>query len=475
MKNNFPLTTGIGFTDKAVKLVQSDLKLKRPEISSLEVTPLANRNEEEIAKGLSRLLKGRRQKDLGRIILSIPRHLATLHCVKLPSTKPEEIKEMSRLQAAKQIPYDPEEIILGERIIRTTPEGYSDVILIIVHQDTINKYLSILQQNKIEPQEITIDSEGISRWFGLQKESPAGCPVMIVDLDCEYARLDILYSRTFIYSRAFNLDVSPIIYKQRLNEEIQRSLIAYQKDNIAPVPGEIFFTGAGDCLNYLDQEFLLNFASFSCVKYPQEQNINLAAPPRIKSQDLSRNSFASLLGITLSPERPDFNLLPEHILNKKGKIAYQRELRKTAFLLSAAIAAIITGIFLNLSSRKQIIHKLNRELSLLSADASRMETLTRKLNLVKGRFKTPYCLDILAEIFRITDDNTHLVSFAYNTDKSIVLKGQAKSMAGGFALANKLEESPLFKGVGLQHSSKRKSQIQEIAEFEIICQLEERE
>ena len=475
MKNNFTLTTGIGFTDKTVKLVQSVLKLKRPEIINLEIASLANRNEEEISKGLSKLLKGKRQKDLGRIILSIPRHLVTIHCVKLPSTKPEEITEMARLQAAKQIPYDPEEIILGERVIRTTPEGYSDVILIIAHQDTINKYLSILQKNKIEPREITIDSEGISRWFGLHKESPEGCPVIIVDLDSEYARLDILFSRAFIYSRAFSLNVSPIIYKQRLNEEIQRSLIAYQKENIAAVPGEIFFTGAQACLNYLDQEFLRNFSSFSCVKYPQEQNINLAAAPRIKSQDLSQNSFASLLGIALSQERPTFNLLPEQILNKRGKTAYKRELRKTAFLLSAVIAAIITGIFLNLSSRKQIINRLNRELSLLSADASRMETLNRKLNLLKGRFKAPYCLDILTEIFRITDDFTHIVSFTCNTDKSIILKGQAKSLASVFALANKLEESPLFKGAQLQHSSKRKSQIQEIAEFEIICQLEERD
>ena len=168
MKTNEHITTGLSITDQAVKFVQVEIRRQAKEVCALEGALIPIKSDEETAKALQKLLADKKPKDLGRVILSIPRNLATIHYVKLPSIKPDEIREMSRLQAAKQIPYDPGEIVLGHQVIQSSDEGYSDVVLIIVHQGIIAKYLGLLKKHKVEPQEITIDSQGIACWFSLQ-------------------------------------------------------------------------------------------------------------------------------------------------------------------------------------------------------------------------------------------------------------------------------------------------------------------
>ena len=258
MKSKSRIITCLSITDKVIKLAQSCVGRSNLEISAARSVPLPGKSEEEIAKGINLLFSAVRQKDLGRFILMIPRQMAALHYARLPSTHPEELFQMARLQAPKQIPYDPKEIIFSYQVIRSNPDGYSDVILIIIHQDIVRKYLAALERNKIEPDEVIIDSQGICRWLQLQQEFKADGGVMVVDLDLEYARLDIILSGIFIYSRAFPLcPVSPD-YTRRLSEEINRSLVAYQNETAGIKPKTRFYR-LKEYLEHIDDDFLNSF------------------------------------------------------------------------------------------------------------------------------------------------------------------------------------------------------------------------
>ena len=474
MKTNEHITTGLSITDKAVKFVQAEIRHQAKEVCALEGALIPVKSDEESAKALQKLLADKKPNDLGRLILSIPRNLATIHYVKLPSVKPDEIREMSRLQAAKQIPYAPEEIVLGHQIIQSSDEGYSDVVLIIVHQGIIAKYLGLLKKHKLEPEEITLDSQGIACWFALQKTPSSETPAVIVDLDSDYTRLDVLYRGTFIYSRAFTLDTSsPAGYKQRLSDEINRSLLAYEKEHIGQNPGKMFFTGASESLAHIDQEFLADFSSYEPQKYPQERSLNLKPNPKVKTSSLSFNSFASLLGITLSPAQPVFNLLPEDIRKKRSQTTSKAELYKTIILSCLIGLALLAGAFLNISLRQGGIDRLNQELRSLSAGSGRMEGLLKKINVIRGQLQQTHCLEILAETADCAGSEINLVSFNYKLNKPLTLKGQAKSLADVFAFVNNLEASAAFKDARLQYSSLRKAQTREIVDFEIVCLLEE--
>lgn len=472
MKTKEHLTTGLSITDKAVKFVQAEYRHQGKEICALDAAPILAKSDEETAAALQKLLSGKKPKDLGRIILSIPRNLATIHYVKLPSIKPDEIREMSRLQAAKQIPYDPQEIVLGFQVIQSSDEGYSDVVLVIVHQGIITKYLNLLKKHKLQPQEITLDSQGIACWFGLQKHPPIDSPAIIIDIESGYTRLDVLYRDTFIYSRAFAMDTaSPTSYKQRLTDEINRSLLAYEKEHIGKNPGKMFITGSSEFLAQIDQEFLGNFSSYEPQKYPQERFLTLNQNPKIKTSSLSSNSFAGLLGITLSQTQPAFNLLPEDIREKINQTDSKAELYKTLIFSGICAMTLLAGAFFNISLRQSGIDRLKQELSSLSSDSEKMEGLLKKMNIIRGQLKETHCLDILTEAAEAAGNEISLVSFNYKSDKPLILKGQAKSLADVFAFVNNLESSEAFNEARLQYSSSRKGQSGEIIDFEIVCNL----
>lgn len=473
MKSKSRIITCLSITDKVIKLAQSCLGRSNLEISAARSVPVSGKSEEEIAKGINLLLSAVKQKDLGRFILMIPRQMAALHYARLPSTHPEELFQMARLQAPKQIPYDPKEIIFSYQVIRSNPDGYSDVILIIIHQDIVRKYIAALERNKIKPDEVIIDSQGICRWLELQQDFKTDGGVMVVDLDLEYARLDIILSGIFIYSRAFPLFQDSPDYKRRLSEEINRSLFAYQNETAGIKPRNAIFTGSSEYLERIDDDFLNSFP-FKSVKYQQNKAIQLKNSGAIKLEDFQRTSFASLMGAVCSQKKPLFNLLPEDVLAERGKAAYKREIRRITVFLILIISSIAYTMYMDIRMRKNAAFQLNKELSRLSEDVGRIEKMAKKITYVNsqsGQFSS--CLDVFSEVFRVAQEEVSLVSFSYNINKSLVLKGRAKSLSGVFNFVSVLEKSPIFKEAQLRHSFERKVQGESLADFDIICQLEE--
>lgn len=468
--------TCLSIGEKTVKLAQSKLERSARVIFSLKAGSLADRSDEELAKVLSELLKGQKQKDLGRFIIMIPRQSAALDIVRLPSTKPDELREMARLQAAKLLPYEPQSIVVGYRPIRMTPEGYSEVVLIIVHQDIIKRYFKILEKNTLEPREITIDSEGISSWIKLQGAVTRESPQAVIDLDAHSARLDIVARGISVYSRAFALFPPIEEYMIRLRDEIIRSLSAYEKENIGERPLKAFFTGADKFLSHIDEDFFGKF-SFECVKYPQGEHIPFKAILEGGFRlELKENSFASVLGMALTVEEPSFNLVPEEMRAKRQKLAVQSQMRKAAALISLIIATAALAMFLNIFEKKRMVRQLNNQLEGVSQEAGRIEKIARKLKLAKGQLESqPYsCLEVLTEVFRRASEGISLASFSYDVSNSLTLKGQAKTLAEAFNFVNGLEASELFKNVQVRHSSKRKIRNEEVADFEIACPIEKR-
>lgn len=472
MKNKSRIITCLSITDKAIKLVQSFPGRLVPEISAALALPLGAKNDEELTRGIKSLFGSLKQKDPGRLILMIPRQMAALHYARFPSTNPEELSQMARLQAPKQIPYDPKEIIFGYQVVRVNPDGYSDVVLIIIHQDIVRRYIAALEKNKMEPDEVIIDSQGICRWLQLQREFKADTGVIVVDLDSGHARLDIVLSGMFIYSRAFPLSLNSSDYKTRLSEEINRSLFAYQNETSRLKPAEAVFTGSSECLERVDDD-LLNSLPFRSVKYPQDKGIQLKNSSQVKPEDFKKISFASLIGAVCSQKKPLFNLLPEDVLAKRGMAAYKLEMRKAAVFIVLIISTLASAMFMNIRLRQSSAIGLDAELGRLSEDVGRIEKMARKITYVRSQDnRSGSCLDVFTEVFRVAQEEVSLISFSYTLNKPLILKGRAKSLSGVFNFVSALEESPVFKDVQLRHSFERRVQGEPLADFDIICQLE---
>lgn len=472
-RKNSLISTIINIGDKNLKIAQSCVA-KKQEITKLKAVPIDNKSDEEIVRILqeSFSLKRRKVNQLGRTVLLLNRQSVTIQNIKLPSTNTSEIKDMIGLQAIKQLPYSIDDLVIGYQTLKITKDGYSEIILAIAHQDKVKRCIKILKESNIEVDEVYIDSQGICGWLKLQNIK-SDIPLMVVDLDLEHARLDIVFNEMLIYSRAFLLSKEKEIYRERLIQEIEQSLAAFEKLDIADEPKEAVFTGAENPLDYINGEFLKDLP-IKPLNLRQDKNIDLTSvPAEIKVNVIGKYSFASIFGLLLTANTPSFNLIPKDITFKKQTDTYRKLLQKTALISLLMIFSVFLGLRLIVIERENLAKNIKKELLLISKETSVIEKKSKILNFIERQLKqTNPCLIALTEVYKLIASDVALSYFSYVEDKPLILKGQAQSLSGVLNLVNTLETSDVFKDVQIKYSAKRKFKDQELAEFEIICPFE---
>lgn len=125
--------TLVEISDEWLKIVQALPATKDRKINKAVVERISGLEDSRIAATLSRLAKDL-QVNPELLTVCVPHQLAAIRNIELPSTNPEEIKDMVDLQIGKQTPFSKDEIIYDFSIITTNTEGYSKVMLTIVRQ-----------------------------------------------------------------------------------------------------------------------------------------------------------------------------------------------------------------------------------------------------------------------------------------------------------------------------------------------------
>ncbi|MCK4463733.1 MAG: hypothetical protein KAU58_05420, partial [Candidatus Omnitrophica bacterium] len=105
------------------------------------------------------------------VFLNIPRHLVMARLLHLPSTSDDEIRNMVKMESAKQMPYRDEDIIIGYKIIEKLKNGYSDVLLAIAQEGIIKRLINILRGADLTIEKIILGSESLFGWYSVIRES----------------------------------------------------------------------------------------------------------------------------------------------------------------------------------------------------------------------------------------------------------------------------------------------------------------
>src|SRR5437879_1760609 len=155
--------TALEFSGEWLKLARVEVSAKgKRRLRRLVARPVVL--PEEIPKTFVDLVK----EGVGAadsILISIPRNLVTVRNLQLPTTDPRELNEMIGLQTAKQTPYSKEEIISDFQVVRRSPEGFTDVVLITTHRSVSNRCLKILDDCRLKAAGIRLSSHAVrSGW-----------------------------------------------------------------------------------------------------------------------------------------------------------------------------------------------------------------------------------------------------------------------------------------------------------------------
>ena len=154
--------TTLEFSDTHLKLMQSSNGRTQRKLDFVEVRDIASLSDEEISRQLKKLMTGKRAGD--KLTVVIPRREVMLRPCRVPSHNEAESRTMVEWQACQHIPYERKDVIIDSYVLEKLPDGYTKVLALIVRCESIERYVSILNEAQCPVGRVTFSTAGLMCW-----------------------------------------------------------------------------------------------------------------------------------------------------------------------------------------------------------------------------------------------------------------------------------------------------------------------
>ncbi|MEW6607390.1 MAG: pilus assembly protein PilM [bacterium] len=472
------IITGIDFDDYSVKIIQVKKDSKgRVRLLKLCSTQIPQDEDEtkdiKIAQTIDALIKKNKIK-IVNLHTCINRQFVTIRWLELPSVDEKELVEMVKFQAGKLLPYPLEELIIDFQIL-SQQDNSTQVMLVVAHNDIVNKHLQILKQIKLEPTRILLTSEAI---FNSYRHTQLEIPLSIAILDIGFATTDIIFinQNRLLFTRSVSIPRGDPL--KGIAEELRTSLNAYKREIKGAGIEKIILSGELASLKGLDKrlEEDIGIPVEICTPFK-----GFIVPPEKrgqKSEDRAQRSdkmpqLTTVVGLVIGSAEKRIDLLPESI-----KINQRQKDKHTNFILSGILVILLILSLSVLTITKlcatyQYIDYLDKEIRINLPLAKDMELKKKRLDAISEQMsKQQLSLDILAEIYRLIPLDISLNELIFEKETLTIIRGEARNMSTVFSLISTLEDSDYFKNVKVNYATKRRVGNREVTDFQINCPLE---
>ncbi len=461
-----------------LKIVQARLSAKERKIETVIGEKLVPETDNKISERIKILSKDL-DIDSDNLIVSVPEEVVAVRNLKLPSTDAEEIKNMVELQAGKQTPFTKDEIIYDYEILSCNEEGYSRVMLAIVHKDIIRRYFKILETSGLKTENIALSAEGLAVWLRFAcKQGKGNNPYALVNVDSDKGSFVVILKDRLIFSRSISVS-SPVNgslteeWQKSFIEEINHSLYGYQNEMIDKEIYRIVITGADVFTSELNESVLKDNLGLSVEIIPQFKNIPMTKRCLGSLSNSAKDlSMPALFGLVFAYPQQKINLIPaelrmEKALRKRGKDIY------FFGICSALILIIASSIFLGrIYNKEQYLTQLKQEILKNQKPADRLIGMRQQIEKVKKRLQMKdFALNLIYDIHKTIPPEIYLISVSFDGSDQLILRGVSSSMPAVFRFVNALEKLEYFQNVNTKFATTRKEKDKELTDFEIVCPL----
>jgi len=463
------------FSTDRIKLLEAVKKKKRITLINLTKRPIGTLSDGAISNVISDMISEMKVKKPDAVNILIPQHQVMVRNLNLPSVDEAELKGMVALQVSKQLPYPAAELIWDYRIIEKRPDGYSYVLLIVVHSKIVDKFISILHNAKFKIGKLLLSSEALCAWYlaarGVQEEeAETGKVRAIVDVDSSRADIIILHDDKWEFSRSFPFRE---YNAEEITEEVKKTFYSYQKEKSKQI-SSIVLTGIEERALALKAKLEEMYGSKG-ISFIHSLKIVTADYQEALSDyfDASRDvSFSSMLGIGFNPAFVKMNLLPAQMKEKNTRERQRKVLARTTALLLALFIAV-SGIFTKqfIETRDQLA-ALRLRMKEIEPEVKRLKRISQDVEIVKKHIDMKGSgVDVMRELYKIIPEGISISVLDLSIEKSLRLKGVSTDLSSVFKFTSSLEKSDYFEDCEPKYAQKRKLKTKELVDFEINCKL----
>ncbi|MFC1666927.1 pilus assembly protein PilM [Candidatus Omnitrophota bacterium] len=471
---------GIDFSSDYLKLAHLKSSRIKKEIVNILSHNISGLTDDDISKIAADSFE--RLKVKNPVVLNIiPSHMVITKNIEIPSTDPQEIREIINLQASRYTPYSREEIIVDYIEIDTYKHSYTKILLVIVTRDVVRRQYNILERAGIRLENVVLAPESIA-WFipnALKLETEAS-PVSIAHIDRDFSDFIVVFRNKPVFIRSIPVGAQYLVggsqsYQLKFVEELTSSFEGYQGEDIGNAPTKLILTGAVEELENLGSS-LTDALHLPTNVEPYFKNlINLKKSVKIPpvAKELS---FLNVVASLLSWKELKVNLIPEEIKVKKSLEDKGRDLIKTGIFVLTIFVLIFSILIGKVYFKNTYLKGLNTEYQSLSQGAQELEADFEKVNLIKSYLSNRgHSLEVLSELYNVAPWDLELNDIRFDNDSGkFSIKGTAEAMSTVFSFVDNMEKAKYFEDVKTKYTTKRKDGARDVTDFEINCLLNKR-
>ncbi len=456
-------------TDTHLKVVSCAAAGVPRKILACVCEPISQDADLRIISGLLvKTLLGLGYKSNAAIVFCVPRSKAACRYIRVPAQAADEIEKIVILQSPRFLPYPAEKLVSGYEVVAIGKDGYSDINLVIVHKDLIERYFAVC--GTLNPRRISValSSYGLGNIFNDRYPSDKEL-TMGLNIDARQAEVVVLREQKVVFSRAFTCNISILQWEAELAEQIHKSMEAFAKE---------VGNGRIGCLKILSQK-ALSEGSWEVLKArlgisveqiafsEKDQRFGMVADYLAASEC----SFFDLIGSALVNVKESVNLLPKEAKDLLRQKCIRTEQVKFWLLVLGTIAFFLLGAYKYLDNKAIYLSRLKGHLQNLSKDAKAYEEIEdRFARLIQRSENTPKTVDIISELHTLAAQGISLISITYEEGRQLIMHGESAQLQTVFELVGRLEKSPVFANFRskVRYASKKNTPSGELVDFEIL-------
>jgi Tfp pilus assembly PilM family ATPase len=415
----------------------------------------------------------------GRVMASIPRQAVTIRMLELPSTDPNEIEDMVDFQAGKQTPYSKDEIVFDYKSVGSSRSGYTRVMLAIVQRSVLRQHFNILENAGVHVNKMSVSSEGLLNWCRRAVSGGGGTgATVLLDVDSTYTDCIIVGGGSPLFTRSILVGANDLLndfeaVKDKFVQDVRSSLEVFWGEYADMKVTQIIVTGAGINIKglpaFVGEQLGIKTEGRDCQKNLK----SMPKSPSLTDPQYQTASITSIVGMAMSPEELDFNMVPDSVRLRRLLISKAKGLAALGMLVMTVLVFSSMYMTTRIFMRSEKLKVLKAYIEQTDEQANEVKNMQGVVRAAMARQDAGLAaVNLMVAVNPSVPEGMYFDSMSLDIRKSkMLLSGYCLGRPDILKLVNQLEASPLFANVSQPAAAKKKGKR---ILFKVSCDLEKK-